>query len=314
MPAPLRVGTRGSDLARTQSGQAAALLEAAGEAVEMVIVRTSGDRLAQASLAKVGGKGLFIKELEEALLADEIDVAIHSMKDVPATLPRGFAMGAVSARVDPRDVVVRSREFASAPGGLAGLPQGARIGTGSLRRRAQLAALRPDLDVVAIRGNVDTRLGLLESGDCDAVVLAAAGIQRLGLDVPVHPLEAETFLPAAGQGILAVEIRADDDETRQRLAPLHDPASASVVAAERAFVHELDASCTAPVAAWCRMEDARLRCDGLVASLDGRQILREALTAEVADAETLGREVAARLLGQGAAEILAEVEREIWAG
>ena len=313
MAAPLRVGTRGSDLARTQSGQAAALLEASGESTEMVIVRTSGDRLSKVSLAKVGGKGLFIKELEEALLSDEIDMAIHSMKDVPATLPDGFILGAIGARVDERDVLVRSREFQGPEEGLDGLPQGARVGTGSLRRRAQLASLRPDLEVVAIRGNVDTRLGLLDGEDMDAVVLAAAGIQRLGLDVQVHPLASEKFLPAAGQGLLAIEIRANEEATRRRLAPLHDPAAATAAAAERAFVHALDASCTAPVAAWCRAEETHLRCDGLVASLDGQNILRTTLTAAPEEAAWLGREVASRLLDQGAAEILAEVERAIWA-
>jgi hydroxymethylbilane synthase len=314
LSAPLRVGTRGSTLARTQSGQAAAILEASGEATQMVVVRTSGDRLSEVSLAKVGGKGLFIKELEEALLADEIDLAIHSMKDVPATLPEGFILGAVGARVDERDVLVRSSEFQGGADGLSGLPPRARVGTGSLRRRAQLAALRPDLEVVAIRGNVDTRLGLLDSGDLDAVMLAAAGIQRLGLSVPVHPLASETFLPAAGQGILAIEIRAGDEATRRRIAPLHDVAAATAAAAERAFVHTLDASCTAPVAAWCRLEENQLRCDGLVASLDGQQILRATLTSEPAGAAALGKEVATRLLEQGAAEILAEVERAIWAG
>lgn len=314
MSAPLRVGTRGSPLARTQSGQAAAILEASGEAIQMVVVRTSGDRLSEVSLAKVGGKGLFIKELEEALLADEIDLAIHSMKDVPATLPEGFILGAVGARVDERDVLVRSSELQGGADGLSGLPPRARVGTGSLRRRAQLAALRPDLEVVAIRGNVDTRLGLLDSGDLDAVMLAAAGIQRLGLSVPVHPLASETFLPAAGQGILAIEIRAGDEATRRRIAPLHDAAAATAAAAERAFVHTLDASCTAPVAAWCRLEENQLRCDGLVASLDGQQILRATLTSEPAGAAALGKEVATRLLEQGAAEILAEVERAIWAG
>jgi hydroxymethylbilane synthase len=314
LSAPLRVGTRGSPLARTQSGQAAAILEASGEAIQMVVVRTSGDRLSEVSLAKVGGKGLFIKELEEALLADEIDLAIHSMKDVPATLPEGFILGAVGARVDERDVLVRSSEFQGGADGLSGLPPRARVGTGSLRRRAQLAALRPDLEVVAIRGNVDTRLGLLDSGDLDAVMLAAAGIQRLGLSVPVHPLASETFLPAAGQGILAIEIRAGDEATRRRIAPLHDVAAATAAAAERAFVHTLDASCTAPVAAWCRLEENQLRCDGLVASLDGQQILRATLTSEPAGAAALGKEVATRLLEQGAAEILAEVERAIWAG
>ena len=314
MPGPLRLGTRGSQLARTQSGQAAAILEAAGESIEMCVVRTSGDRLSKASLAKVGGKGLFIKELEEALLAGEIDLAIHSMKDVPAILPEGFVLGAVGARVDERDVLVRSLEFQNAADGLAGLPPGARVGTGSLRRRAQLLASRPDLEVVAIRGNVDTRLALLEGADLDAVVLAAAGIQRLGLEVPVHPLASESFLPAAGQGVLAIEIRAGDEGTRQRIAPLHDSLAAMTASAERAFVHALDASCTAPVAAWCRMEETHLRFDGLVASLDGRQILRETLTGEPACAEALGRDVASLLLDQGAAEILAEVERGIWTG
>ncbi|MFP6665328.1 MAG: hydroxymethylbilane synthase [Deltaproteobacteria bacterium] len=311
MSVPLRVGTRGSALALTQSKQAVALLEAAGTPVELIVIRTSGDKMKDIPLAKVGGKGLFIKELEEALRGGSIDFAIHSMKDVPAQLPEGFALGAISTRADARDVLVRSPAHRGLPPGLDALPTGARIGTGSLRRRAQLVALRPDLEIVPIRGNVDTRIGKAESGELDAVMLAAAGIARLGLDVPIDPLPAEIFLPSAGQGFLAIEIRMGDTATERLLQPLHDPAAAQAATAERAFVGALDASCTAPVAAWCRERDGLLVCDGLVASLDGREMLRTSLSAKATEAADLGRRVAGALLARGAAHILAEVERQM---
>lgn len=311
MSSPLRVGTRGSTLALTQSRQTIAGLEAAGEVVEVEVIRTSGDKLKEVSLAKVGGKGLFIKELEEALAEGRIDFAIHSMKDVPARLPDGFSIGAITAREDERDVLVRCATLRDLPPGLDALPRGARIGTGSLRRGAQLLALRPDVEVVPIRGNVDTRLKKLESDGLDAVVLAAAGLRRLGLDVPVDPLAPEILLPSAGQGTLAIEIRAGDEATRQRLRPLHDEANAAVATAERECVAALDAGCTAPVAAWCRSDGEELRCDGLVASIDGREVLRASAARPATEAVALGHEIAEALLAQGAARVLAEVEQSL---
>jgi len=327
-PAKLRVGTRGSALALAQSGQTVALLERAGVPAELIVIKTSGDRLADVSLAKVGGKGLFIKELEEALAANEIDLAIHSMKDVPAELPDGFALAAVTSRADVRDVIVRRLDEARddragrATGGgpleerslpalpaLAALPRGARVGTGSLRRRAQLAALRPDVVVVPMRGNVDTRLRKLESGEVEAIVLAAAGLVRLGVAPHASPLAAEAFLPAPGQGALAIETRAGDERVRALVGVLDHAASRAACAAERAFLRELGASCQVPVAAYARAgDDGRLVIDGLVASLDGTCVLRDSAGGEAARAAELGRELAARLASRGAHEILRAAE------
>lgn len=327
--AKLRVGTRGSALALAQSGQTVARLEAAGVPAELVVIKTSGDRLANVSLAKVGGKGLFIKELEEALAANEIDLAIHSMKDVPAELPPGFALVAVTTRADVRDVLVRRSSDVAASGdvgasddggersalsrlpALAALPRGARVGTGSLRRRAQIAALRDDLDVRQMRGNVDTRLRKLEEGEYDAIVLAAAGLARLGITPNAAPLAADAFLPAPGQGALAIEARADDTVVRELLRVLDDAASRAACAAERAFLRELGASCQVPVAAHaCLTTDGVLHLDGLVASLDGRQVLRDAASGDPQHAAELGRALADRLTARGAHDILRAAEEQ----
>jgi hydroxymethylbilane synthase len=317
----LRIGTRGSALALAQTGQIAALLEANGVATELIVIRTSGDRLADVSLAKIGGKGLFIKELEEALARDEIDIAVHSMKDVPAALPDGFEIAAVPARASVEDVLVIAKGARNAgavePAGRGGsaldvLGPGARVGTGSLRRGAQLLALRPDLHVEPIRGNVDTRLRKVEEGEVDAVVLAAAGLARLGLDVAAAPLDVERFVPAPGQGALALEIRAGGPSAA-RVQVLHDPRSERECAAERRFSRELGASCVAPVAALARAaageSTAGLELTGLVASLDGCRILRDRIAGHVAEAEDLGARLAARLIARGAREILDEIER-----
>jgi hydroxymethylbilane synthase len=326
--ARLRVGTRGSALALAQSGQTVARLEQAGVPAELVVIKTSGDKLANVSLAKVGGKGLFIKELEEALVANEIDLAIHSMKDVPAELPPGFALAAVTARADVRDVLVRRAADEPAAGAavaghaagshalsqlpaLVALPRCARVGTGSLRRRAQLAALRDDLDVLQMRGNVDTRLRKLEDGEYDAIVLAAAGLARLGISPNAAPLAADAFLPAPGQGALAIETRADDVRVRELLGVLDDPASRAACAAERAFLRELGASCQVPVAAYARVADGgRLTLDGLVASLDGSRVLRDVAIGTVERAAELGRELADLLASRGAHEILRDAEEQ----
>lgn len=313
---PLRVGTRGSPLALAQSGQTAARLEAAGHRVEMVVVKTSGDRLANVALAKIGGKGLFIKELEEALARGEIDLAIHSMKDVPAELPGGFCIAAVTTRADERDVLVLPEDVRTGASGehdgdgaLADLPAGARIGTGSLRRGAQIAARRPDVVLTPIRGNVDTRLEKLRRGEVDAVVLAAAGVARLGLEIATRPFDSGGFLPSPGQGALAIECRADDAETRQRVAVLDDARTRDACTAERGFLRELGASCVVPVAALARgLGGGRVRLEGLVASLDGSTILRERLDG---DADDVGRALGGRLIERGARRVLAEVERQM---
>jgi len=318
----LRIGTRGSALALAQTGQVAARLEAHGVATEIVVVRTSGDRLADVSLAKLGGKGLFIKELEEALAAGEIDVAVHSMKDVPAVLPDGFAIAAVPPRAAVEDVIVVRAEpegsvssAASVTDGISvidALPPGARVGTGSLRRGAQIAGRRHDLAVVPLRGNVDTRLRKLAAGEVDAVVLAAAGLGRLGLSVPARVLDAELFVPAPGQGALALEVSAAS-AAGDRVALLDDRLSARRCEAERSFSRALGASCVAPVAALARSPEGEagstLELTGLVATLDGRRILRDRLAGPIDEPDALGARLADRLIAAGAREILDEIER-----
>lgn len=316
----LRIGTRGSALALAQTRQTAERLAAHGIATELVVIRTSGDRLADVSLSKIGGKGLFIKELEEALAAGSIDVAVHSMKDVPAVLPDGFEIAAVPVRAAVEDVIVvrenaRASEHARGSEGSAldALRAGARVGTGSLRRRAQIASRRPDLRIVPLRGNVDTRLRKLAEGDVDAVVLAAAGLARLGLSLDARSLPPTLFLPAPGQGALAIETR-HGDPAASRVAVLHDPRAAYECVAERRLSLELGASCVAPVAALGRIAGRGLpgddlEVDGLVATLDGRRVLRARVAGRAEEAEELGARLAARLIEQGAREVLDEIER-----
>jgi hydroxymethylbilane synthase len=297
----MRVGTRASTLALAQARQVAAHLEAAGEAVEVVPMRTEGDRLAEARLAVVGGKGLFVRELETALLEGAIDLAVHSLKDLPAELPAGLCLGAFPEREDPRDVLV-----ARAAADLASLPPGAVVGTSSPRRRAVVLSLRPDLAVEPIRGNVDTRLRKLGTGGWDAVVLAAAGLRRLGLE-PAHcvPLDSEVFVPAVGQGILALEARAEDCRMLERVSVLDHPATRACAGAERAYLARLGASCVSPIAAHARADGDRLRMWALVASEDGRTVLRGSTEGPVRDAAAVGRGLAETLLRRGAAAVVA---------
>ena len=292
----IRVGTRGSTLALAQAGLVAAGL---GGRTEIVPMRTEGDRLAEARLAAVGGKGLFVREIEDALLRGEIDVAVHSLKDLPAEPPAGLVLAAFLPREDPRDVLVGNR-----PVTLEDLAPGAVIGTSSPRRRALVLAARPDLTVEPIRGNVDTRLRKLAAGGFEAIVLAAAGLRRLGL-APAHctSLDAERFVPAVGQGIIAVEARADDGATLARLARLDHAPTRACALAERAYLAMLGASCTTPVAAHARLDGGTLRMTAIVADDDGRRILRSSASAPAADAESLGRRLAEELLAKGAASI-----------
>jgi hydroxymethylbilane synthase len=295
----IRVGTRASILALAQARSVVAALTG-GEA-QIVPMRTEGDRLADARLAVVGGKGLFVREIEEALLRGDVDVAVHSLKDLPAEQPPGLMLAAFPAREDPRDVLAGRR-----PVTVETLPRGARVGTSSPRRRALLLSLRPDLVVEPMRGNVDTRLRKLAAGDCDAVVLAAAGLRRLAL-APEHcaPLDPDVFVPAVGQGVIAVQARVDDQTTLARLAPVDDGATRACALAERAYLARLGASCNTPMAAHARVDGGTLRMSAVVASEDGRRVLRASAAAPATDAVRLGRELADTLLDRGAADITA---------
>ncbi len=302
MAAVLRLGTRASPLARAQAQMMRAALERrhAGLAVELVFIRTSGDRQAQGPLAPAGGKGLFVKEIEEALLGGTVDAGVHSMKDLPAQLAPGLTLGAVPARASAHDVLV-SRD----PGGLAHLPAGTRIGTASVRRRAQLLARRRDLDVVFLRGNVDTRLRKWRAGDVDALVLAAAGLERLGIAEPAaRPLSTDEFLPAVGQGALALECRADDVRTRELLTGIEDAPAATAVRAERAFLVAIGGDCNTPLAAHATVAEGRVTLRALVTDHDGVRWLEEQGEAPAGEADALGRALATRLLAAGAGAIL----------
>jgi len=302
----LRLATRGSQLALSQSGWVARRVEEKlGVAVELVTVRTSGDRLADVSLAKIGGKGLFVKEIEEALLDGRADLAVHSAKDLPARIAEGLVLAAFPERADPRDALV-TRE----PGlRLLGLPNGARVGTGSARRRAQLLALRPDFEVVALRGNVTTRLERLAERRFDAVLLACAGLDRLDLGARIHErVSASLMLPAVGQGVLAIEARGGE-ALASDLAALSDPPSARAIAAERAFLARLEGDCNVPLAAFAEpAQDGGLRLRGMVVSANGARVARA--EASGANPEQLGTDVAEAVLAKGGDEILAELRRE----
>jgi hydroxymethylbilane synthase len=301
----IRIGTRASTLALAQATSVATALRAQGHESEIVPMRTEGDRLATARLAAVGGKGLFVREIEDALLAGSIDVAVHSLKDLPAELPDGLTLAAFPTREDPRDVVVTRRR-----GGIAGLPAGAVVGTSSPRRRALLLAARPDLAVEPLRGNVDTRLRKLETGACDGVVLAAAGLRRLGVTPPhAELLAVDAFVPAVGQGVLGLEARTDDERVRASLARLDDRATRACALAERAFLARLGASCVTPSAGHASSEGGTLVMLALVVSEDGQRILRQHGTALPAEAVALGCRLADALLDQGAAEMVALAPR-----
>ena len=298
----LRFGTRGSRLAVAQSNQVADALRARGLEVELVTIRTSGDRLADVALADFGGKALFVKEIEEALLDGRVDAGVHSLKDMPAVLPEGLCLAAFPPREDPRDVLLTR-----AGGGLADLPRGARVATSSLRRRALLLARRPDLSVEPIRGNVDTRLRKLDEGLYDAMVMARAGLDRLGLKPEhSHVLSAEELLPAVGQGILGVEVRAVDQPVLETLSSLDDVAARAEALAERAFLRRLGAGCHTPVAGLARLTGATVEMDGLVSSLDGRTVIRGRAGGPANRAEAVGESLAEDLLSRGARAILDE--------
>ncbi len=300
----LVIGTRGSKLAVWQAEYIRARIEGlTGLEVCLQIIHTTGDRVLDVPLAKVGSKGLFTKEIEVELAADTIDVAVHSMKDVPTEVPEGLVIAAMPERVDPRDVLV-SR------GGLTleTLPQGARVGTSSLRRIAQLRAVRPDLEIVDVRGNLDTRMRKAESGEVDAVVLAAAGLTRMGwADRISHYLPSAQMVPAVGQGAIGVQIRADDEFLLETCAQLNDPMTMTCVEAERVVMRLLEGGCQVPIGANARIEGEGLVMDGVVASLDGSRVIRATVEGALDEGESVGREMTATLLQKGAGDVLADV-------
>lgn len=297
---PLRIGTRGSALALAQAGWVAARLGAGGTPVTVVTVRTAGDRT-QNDPSMMRVRGEFVTELEGALADGDIDLAVHSAKDLPTDAAPGTVIVAWPVREDPRDALV-----GTGGAGLAGLPRGARVGTESPRRRAFLLLTRPDLDVRPIRGNVDTRLAKLDAGEVDVLVLAVAGLARLGrADRISEPLDPAAMLPAVGQGALAIQMRAGDPRSRE-VAPLDDRATRAAVLAERAFLRAMGGGCRAPFAALARVEGARLALDAAALDPDGREILRDVAEGGVEEAEELGRSLAGMLLGRGAGRYGAE--------
>jgi hydroxymethylbilane synthase len=299
------IASRKSRLAMWQSEHVASALERLYPHCQVSIlgITTRGDRILDRSLAEVGGKGLFVKELENAIEDGRADLAVHSAKDVPMQLPRGFCLAAITPREDPRDCIV-SNSIAS----LEALPAGSVIGTSSLRREAQLRERYPALEVKPLRGNLDTRLAKLDRGECQAIVLAAAGLKRLGLAARIRTmLEPEQSLPAPGQGALAIECREDRDELRLRLSSLEDPGSAACVRAERALSRALSGDCRLPLAAYAMANGAELRLRALVAKPDGSRVVRAELSGPMAAPEELGENLAASLRSLGAEAILASL-------
>jgi hydroxymethylbilane synthase len=295
----IRVGTRGSALALVQANLVVDALRAGGAAVEVVTIRTEGDRRVDERLAEVGGKGLFVREIEAALLDGQIDVAVHSLKDLPAEVAPGLILAVYLRRDDPRDVLITKRG-----GGVDALPHAARVGTSSPRRRALLLAARPDLRVEPLRGNVDSRLRRLESGDWDGIVLAAAGVRRLGLTLSyAEPLSPDVFVPAVGQGVIAIEARAADAATLAAVTPIDDPDTRACVIAERAYLARLGASCVTPMGAYAELRGGDVTLSGVVANDDGRAMLRASATGPRAEAALTGRRLAETLLARGAAAI-----------
>jgi hydroxymethylbilane synthase len=319
--ARLRIATRKSQLALWQAEHVSALLRAAhpGLEIELVPLLTQGDRIQDRTLAAIGGKGLFIKELEVALEDLRADIAVHSMKDVPADLPQGLIIGAVLKRADPRDALVNTSGIAR----LEDLPHGAVVGTSSLRRQAQIRALRPDLSIESLRGNVDTRLRKLDAAQdsaghattagyattagkrMDAIVLACAGLIRLGLEPRITArLDPKTCLPAVAQGVIGIECRQSDASTVEFLRVLEDPASRKVMDAERAYASRLGGSCQSPIAAYAELEGNRITLRGLVAEPDGSRLLKDSLSGSAENPAALGRQLAERILALGAGPLL----------
>jgi hydroxymethylbilane synthase len=300
----LTIGTRGSPLALWQAEWVRARLRERypGAGISLVKIQTTGDRILDVPLARVGGKGLFVKEIEEAMLRGDIDIAVHSMKDVPSDFPSGLGLACITEREDPRDALVsRGIRFND-------LPLGARIGTSALRRQAQLRAVRPDLEMVMIRGNVETRIGKMKTEKLDAVILAAAGLKRLGFaDRITEYLPIGISLPAIGQGALGIECRLGDSAVEEMIAFLNDPAAERCVAAERAFLRRCEGGCQVPIAAYGELDSGQLRLSAFIGSVDGGKSVKGSVSGPAGRFDGLGTELADRLLADGGREILDEV-------
>ncbi|MBI5681597.1 MAG: hydroxymethylbilane synthase [Deltaproteobacteria bacterium] len=307
----IKIGTRGSALALWQANFVKSELEKRYPdcTVELVKIKTTGDKILDVPLAKVGGKGLFVKEIEEALLEKKVDLAVHSMKDVPTDFPKGLHLSAILEREDQRDALIIKGQGARGKGqGFKDLPQGATIGTSSLRRSSQLLNIRPDLKIVRLRGNLDTRIRKMDEGQFDAIILAAAGVKRLGLKNRITELlSPDISLPAIGQGAVGIETRIDDEDTNKMAAFLNHNETSICVRAERVFLKKLEGGCQVPIAGYGVIENKNLSLTGLVASVDGKNIIKDFIIGSVKDAESLGIKLAETLLNKGAWEILKEV-------
>lgn len=303
-----RIGTRGSPLALYQANWVKERLVQFYPhlKVTLIKIKTTGDKIQDAPLAKIGGKGLFVKEIEEALIQRGIDLAVHSIKDVPTELPKGLHLSAITKREDPRDV------FISKDGTLLkNLPQGAKIGTSSLRRQAQLLYFRSDFEMIPLRGNLDTRLKKLKTMNLDGIILACAGVKRLGLEERITEIiSTEVSLPAIGQGSLGIETRMDDEEVEEKIRFLNDPPSAIAISAERAFLKKLGGGCQVPIAAFGQTVGSILQIDGMVGTIDGKRLIHDHVEGPIEEAESLGIELAEMLLNKGAEEILKEIYKK----
>jgi len=305
MASELRIGTRGSQLALFQANWVKDQLVRTHPELKVTLIKikTTGDKIQDAPLAKIGGKGLFVKEIEEALIQRKIDLAVHSIKDVPTEFPKGLHLSVITKREDPRDVFI-SKDGKT----LKDLPQGAKIGTSSLRRQAQLLHFRSDLELIPLRGNLDTRLKKLKTLNLDAIVLALAGVKRLGLEERISEIiPIDISLPAIGQGALGIETRMDDRVVEDQIRFLNDPDSSIAITAERAFLKKLEGGCQVPIAAFAQKVGSTLQIDGLVGTIDGKRLIRHHLEGPIEEAEPLGTQLAEILLVKGAKEILDEV-------
>ncbi len=306
MKRSIRIGTRGSKLALWQANHVSNLLSTSNPElkIEIQIIKTTGDSVIDSPLSEIGGKGVFVKEIEEALLSDNIDIAVHSMKDVPTILPEGLAIKAVAERHDPRDALVSNIGLP-----LAELPEGTRIGTGSLRRGAQILHHFPNLQILSIRGNVDTRIRKLkESGEFDAIVLAVAGLERMGLGEEItEVISADIMLPAPGQGIVAIESRADDQETTDILRAINHTQTQIAAISEIAFIYRLGGDCNVPVGCNARLNDNLISLSGIISSPDGKVLLKKDISGSIEEAQQLGEQLADMMLLEGGNKILEEL-------
>jgi len=308
MDKTIKIGTRGSKLALWQANWVKSTLEAARPnlTVELVPIKTKGDKILDVPLAKVGGKGLFVKEIEDALIKGDIDIAVHSMKDMPSEIPAGLGIGAICERETPNDVLISKNGHP-----LKALKPGAIIGTSSLRRASQLRHVRPDIVILPLRGNIDTRIRKLDTENMDAIVLAAAGVKRLDLEDRITEyLDENVMLPAVGQGALCIEIREGDPEIEPIVAALNHPDTRAVVTGERAFLHRLEGGCQVPIAAHGKIWDKNFVLSGLVATIDGTTLIKDTLSGPVESSESIGVDLAERLLSMGAKEILEDLQAD----